>query len=146
MSNIASAPKNEIARVAKRDIRAETQPLKSAAAKHRSGIADLKRRVQALEQQLRRLEKNPEEAVRATVQANDTGPPRRFSASRLVAQRRRLGLSAEAFGKLIGVSEQSIYNWEQGKVRPRDQQLQTIADARGLSKRQAGERLESPAR
>ncbi len=146
MSNIASALKNEIARVAKRDIRAETQPLKSAAAKHRSGIADLKRRVQALEQQLRRLEKNAGAAVRVPVEADDTGPPRRFSASRLAAQRRRLGISAQAFGKLVGVSEQSIYNWEQGKVRPRAQQLQAIAATRGLSKRQASERMESLAR
>ncbi len=143
MSNIASALKNEIARVAKRDIRAETQPLKSAAAKHRSGIADLKRRVQALEQQLRRLEKNAGAAVRVPVEADDTGLPRRFSASRLAAQRRRLGLSAEAFGKLIGVSGISVYKWEGGKARPRTQQLEAIAAARGLSKRQAHELLEA---
>jgi DNA-binding transcriptional regulator YiaG len=50
-------------------------------------------------------------------------------------------LSAADFGLLIGVSGQSIYKWEDGKVRPRAKQLQAILSLRGLGKREAAERL-----
>ena len=47
----------------------------------------------------------------------------RFVAKGLKSQRDRLGLSAAEFGKLIGVSAQSVYNWEGGQTRPRDEQM-----------------------
>jgi len=35
------------------------------------------------------------------------------------AQRKRLGLSAADYAKLIGVSSLTVYNWEHGRTRPR---------------------------
>jgi DNA-binding transcriptional regulator YiaG len=61
----------------------------------------------------------------------------RFSAKRLAAHRRRLGLSAGDFGLLLGVSAQSIYNWEEGKARPRAKHMPTIAALRTLGIKQA---------
>ena len=55
MPNIASLLKSEISRVARKEVRGETLTLKKATSTHRSDIAALKRRLQALEQQLRRL-------------------------------------------------------------------------------------------
>ena len=57
------------------------------------------------------------------------------------ANRSRLGLSAIDFGKLLGVSAQTIYNWEQETTRPRGEQLDKLATLRGLGKRTASERL-----
>ena len=57
-------------------------------------------------------------------------------------QRERLGLSAEDFGKLLGVSAQSIYNWEHEKARPRAEQLGKVATLRGIGKREAKVRLD----
>ena len=67
----------------------------------------------------------------------------RFSAKRLAAHRRRLGLSAADFGRLLGVSAQSIYNWEEGKARPLARHMPAIAGLRTLSKTQAAAHLES---
>ena len=53
MSNIASALKEEIARIARKEIRAETEALKKASSRYRAEIADLKRRLAALEQKLK---------------------------------------------------------------------------------------------
>ncbi|MDO8755990.1 MAG: hypothetical protein Q7J71_01020, partial [Polaromonas sp.] len=53
--NIATVLKAEISRVARKDARAETQPLKKASSQYRSDIAALKRRVLALEKQLSRV-------------------------------------------------------------------------------------------
>ena len=65
----------------------------------------------------------------------------RFSAKGLASQRQRLGLSAAEMGLLLDVSAQTIYNWEAGKSRPRQQQLAAIAALRGLGKRQVKVRL-----
>jgi DNA-binding transcriptional regulator YiaG len=46
-------------------------------------------------------------------------------------------------GALVGVSAQTVYNWEAGKSRPRQQQLAAIAAIRKLGKREAQARLAS---
>jgi DNA-binding XRE family transcriptional regulator len=61
----------------------------------------------------------------------------------MASQRKRLGLSAAECGILIGASAQSIYNWEEGKARPRMQHLPAIYALRTLGRRQANEILES---
>jgi DNA-binding XRE family transcriptional regulator len=67
----------------------------------------------------------------------------RFSAKGLASLRQRLGLSAADCGLLVGASSQSIYNWEEGKVRPRAKHLPAIAALRSLGKREATARLEA---
>ena len=51
MPNIASILKSEISRVARKELRGETQALKKSNAQYRTQIAELKRRLQALEQE-----------------------------------------------------------------------------------------------
>jgi transcriptional regulator with XRE-family HTH domain len=65
----------------------------------------------------------------------------RFVAKGLRSQRKRLGLSQTDVGTLLGVSAQSIYNWESESARPRDDQLAKLAALRGIGKREAAERL-----
>ena len=139
MPNIASILKAEIARVARKEVRGELQSLKKAAASYRSEIAQLKRRALALEQQVKRLGKGRSRAA-PEAQA-DEGPHLRFSAKGLASQRRRLGLSAEACGALVGATGQSVYNWESGKIRPRARHLPAIAALRKMGRREAAARL-----
>ena len=139
MPNIASILKSEIMRVARKEIRAEIEGLKKSANTYRTEIAALKRRTQALEQALRQLQKTSPKS--APVKAEESGKALRFSAKTLASQRKRLGLSAEACGVLLGASGQSVYNWEAGETQPRDKHLAAIAALRTLSKTQAGEVL-----
>jgi DNA-binding transcriptional regulator YiaG len=147
MANIASLLKSEISRVARKEVRAETAGLKKALSSSRSEIAALKRRALALESELRRLSKASSKAsgkaAGKAAAAGDAAPARaqRFSAKGLVSQRKRLGLSAHECGLLVGASGQSIYNWEDGKARPRAKHLQALAALRGLGKKDAAARL-----
>ncbi|MEO8524546.1 MAG: hypothetical protein ABI460_07495 [Caldimonas sp.] len=141
MPNIAALLKNEISRVARRELRAETATLKKATSTHRAEIAALKRRIQVLEQHLRRLDKATPKVVRP-VEAESDVDGRRFSAKGLVSTRRRLGISVADCGLLIGASAQSIYNWEESKVRPRAKHLAAIAGLRTLGKKEVATRLE----
>jgi len=139
MSNIASALKEEISRISRKEIRRETAVLKKSSGIHRSEIAALKRRVLELERHLRRVSRAGEQSM--PVAANEDSAPSgtRFSAKSMAAQRKRLGLSAAECGLLIGASAQSVYNWEEGKVRPRAQHLPAIFALRNLGRRQANE-------
>lgn len=139
MPNIATVLKTEISRVARKEARADTQPLKKASAHHRSDIAALKRRITALEQLVARLGKAAAKAPAAPVE--QPGGGFRFSANGLQTQRKRLGLSASEVALLLGVSDQSVYKWENGKTRPRASQFASIAALRGLGKKEAAARL-----
>lgn len=140
MPNITTVLKEEISRVARKETRADTLQLKKASAQYRSNIAALKRRIAALEKLVARLGKA---AAKTTPVAMTDEPASsfRFSAGGLQAQRKRLGLSASETGLLLGVSDQSVYKWENGKTRPRASQFASIAALRSLSKRQAADRL-----
>jgi DNA-binding XRE family transcriptional regulator len=142
MANIASLLKTEISRVARKEVRADTLDLKKAVGVYRTEIAALKRRAQALELELRRLSKAYAKAAPVEVQAQPA-QKLRFTAKGLASQRRRLGLSAQDCGLLVGASGQSIYNWEEGKARPRAKHLPAIAALRGMGKKQAAARLAS---
>lgn len=144
MPNIASILKSEISRVARKEVRAEMETLKKASVHHRAAIAALRRQISSLEKELRNVAKGTSRGVRASEpdDSGDEGPKRRFSAGRLAAHRAKLGISAASYGKLVGVSGQTIYHWEQGKARPRAAQLQSLAAVRGLGKQQVAERLE----
>jgi len=141
MPNIAVLLKNEISRVARKEVRAETQTLKNASSAHRSEIAALKRRIQALEQDLRRVSNISRPSKAAPDQAVDTAQKARFSAGGLKSHRQRLGLSAIDFGALIGASALSVYKWESGKVHPQAKFLPAIAAVRSMGKKEANARI-----
>lgn len=140
MPNIASVLKSEISRIARKEIRGETQQLKKQVAHYRAEMAALVKRQRELEKQLKR---QSNAKVAPVAEEGSLSKALRFSASGLAKQRKRLGLSAREVGGLLGVSALSIYNWETGKVRPRARQLEAIASLRSLGKREAAVRLEA---
>lgn len=140
MPNIATLLKNEISRVARKEARAEARALKKSVAQQRTQLTALRRRLQALEQQLARLGRVAKAAPARQVRAPGPGALR-FSAKGFAAQRKRLGLSAALLARLLGVSGQSVYKWEDGKARPRAKQLLAIAALRNMGKKEAAQRL-----
>ena len=141
MANIEFVLKEEIVRLARKELRNETERLKKASAQYRSEIAALKRRSVALEQQISRLEKDATKKIE--VKANpEVATKVRFTAKGFKTLRHRLGLTAELIATLLGVSAQTIYNWEAGNSSPREQQLVRIVMLRGMGKREVDAILE----
>lgn len=143
MPNIASILKEEIARVARKEVRRETTALKKGATTHRSEIAALKRRATEMERQLRALGRTARPEVVSAANDESILEGTRFSAKSLIAQRKRLGLSAADLGLLMGASTQSIYNWESGKARPHEKFMPTIVALRSVGKKQTLAQLEA---
>ncbi len=140
MPKIVTALKEEIIRVTRKEIRQETATTKRATAQYRRDIAALKREVKDLQSTVALLEKKVL-ARPIKDQVKPTEKKIRFSPKSLQAQRKRLGLSVTDYSKLVGVSQVTIYSWENGKSRPRPEQIATLAALRGLSKREALARL-----
>lgn len=139
MTDIASALKAEIARLARKELRRETAALKKTVASHRSEIAELKRQVKELQKETRRSSKEPKSPE--TLSTDDASSAHRFSAKGFASLRQRLGLTAEEVGLLVGASGASVYNWERGKSHPREKHLAAIFSLRGLGKREATARV-----
>ena len=142
MPNIGTVLREEIARLSRKESRGQIDQAKKATAQHRRDIALLKRQVSQLERQMALLSRKVLAGTPAAA-SKTTARPVRFAAKGLRAQRSRLGLSQGDFGKLLGVSAQSIYNWERGEARPRDEQMPKIAAIRRIGKREASERLKT---
>ncbi len=141
MSKIASVLKEEITRLARKEVSARTSALRKANAQYRRDIAQLKRQAAALSKQVAVLER--QEKKRAKRQVPTTSiEGKRFSRRGLQAHRRKVDLSAADYAELVGVTAQTIYSWEQGKSKPRDEQLASLLAVRDLGKREALERLD----
>lgn len=139
MSNFAAQLKVEIARIARKEVRGETQTLRKASAHYRADIAALKRRIGILESTVSKLGRVRRRPQAAPVESEQK--LLRFRPEGFASLRRKLGLSAADLGKLLGASAQSVYHWESGKTKPRAKQLEAIAAVRKLGKREAEARL-----
>ncbi|MFM7011734.1 MAG: helix-turn-helix domain-containing protein [Betaproteobacteria bacterium] len=141
MSTFANQLKSEISRLAKKEVRAETQALKKASAQYRGEIAALKRRIAGLEAQIKKQSKGAGRAKAVETSEEEGGTALRFRVAGFAALRKKLGISAAEMGSLLGVSAQSVYHWETGKTKPRASQLAAISAVRKMGKRAVAAKL-----
>jgi DNA-binding transcriptional regulator YiaG len=140
MPDVAAVLKEEITRLARKEMKQQVGPLRKTIAEQRRTIAALRRQVAALarnqaflqQQETRRLAEAPKASA-----ANGV----RFSAKGVKADRKRVGLSAQNYGLLVGVTGQTIYHWESGTSKPGAKALAGWATVRGIGKREAARRL-----
>ncbi len=133
--SITDALKQEILRLAARQAKAHVAKAQKTAAEYRRQNAELKKVLRQREREIAHFRKQQAPA--------DENPLMgvRFSAKSVRAQRQRLGISADDYGRLVGVSALTVLHWEQGKSRPRKSQLAALVSVRGISKKQALQRL-----
>ena len=85
MPNIANILKLEISRIARKEVRGETQGLKKAVTAYRTEIASLKRRSKDLEDQIRQLTKSSAK-VKLVLEPEAATRGLRFSAKALASR------------------------------------------------------------
>lgn len=140
MPNIASVLKEEITRLARKEVRSILEKTRKAASLHRRELAILKGQVSDLKRQVTALEKASRRAQVPT-QPPDTADSTRFVPKGLTSTRKRLGLSVAELAKMMSVSDQTIYNWERGATKPRPEQRIKLASLRKIGKREMQEHL-----
>ena len=142
MANIASLFKAEITRLARKELRTQAESLRKSVARYRGDIAVLKRQNAELSRRVVRLEKllargGPAQSA-AAAEVKDKV---RYRADSLKKLRERHGLSAPMLAGILGVSAQTIYNWEAKTSRPGKDHLARIAVLRKMGKREFQARM-----
>src|SRR3954469_7148211 len=107
MPNIGALLKEEIVRLSRKEVRTQVEATKKASTQYRHHIAALKRQGSDLEGRVALLTRRM--LVKAPAPADTPAHKMRFVAKGLRSQRSRLGLSAADYGRLVGVSAQSVY-------------------------------------
>lgn len=144
MPNVMTALKAEIARIARKEAKALVSPVKKPSGKLRSFVADLKRRVSALEKvnhELQsRLTKVEGSQPAPSEQQNKRGW---ISGKGIKSLRKKLGLSQADFARLVQVSPITVYQWEskKGMLTFRGGTKAKLFALRGIGAREAKARL-----
>ena len=141
MPNLNTVLKDEICRLARKEIRSQMGATKRAVGQYRREIAALKRQLQEQGRKTVFLEAQERKRLSNGV-AEKTPSGGRFSPKWLRSHRERLCVSADGYGKLVGVSAKTVYNWEQGKSKPLKKQLAALVAVRGLGKKEVVKRIE----
>ncbi len=140
MPNLIHALRNEITRLAKKEVKGQITPLKAASAKYRREIAELKRVTSGLDKRLAYIEKQERKRAKKPP-SPELAEGTRFLPKGLKSHRAKLGLSAADYGLLAGVSGKMIYKYERGETKPRRAQVAKLVAVRDLGKREARRRL-----
>jgi len=143
MPNVATVLRDEIVRLARKELRQQVGPIKKANVDLRGKVSALKKEVADLQRMVRHLESRQNKRL-GMDQKQTADKQIRFSPKWVKADRERLGLSAKDYGALVGVSNVTIHSWESGKSRPKADRLAAWAEVRGIGKREAQRRLDQP--
>ncbi|HUT24685.1 MAG TPA: helix-turn-helix domain-containing protein [Sumerlaeia bacterium] len=145
MPSIEKVLKEEIQRLARKEIKAATADLRKASASHRRLLADFRRRIAHLEQDGRRLVRGLAKRGKEAAEIVDEEVEKaRITAKMVRSIRTRLGLSQADFAKLVGVHKLSVYQWEhkEGRLSFRGDTKTAVVSVRNMTKAEAWKRLE----
>lgn len=143
MSNFAKAIKDEITRLAKREVRRAYRPLNDR-------LRQLSRTVSAQEKKIAGFEKlvaKQEKEIRQAAPVPEAAPLEEVKKSRISPrlvkiQRKRLQLTQHQFADLLSVSVAAVRSWEQGRAMPKADTMATFIAVRKLKPEEVWDRLE----
>jgi DNA-binding transcriptional regulator YiaG len=144
MPNIAKVLKDEIQRIAKKEIKTSASELHKSNVSLKKTLADLRRQIASMKQEVRQLKKFQGKQAKAEPQVTSEAAEKlRFSAKGIRSLRSKLKLSQADFAKLVGVSSLAVYQWErkEGKLALRQATKSKLAEIRSLGRKEALGRL-----
>ena len=142
MPNLALTLRDEIRRLARKEIKLHLRTTRRATVQYRRDIARMKRELLSQSRRIATMLSRQTRQHRKDVASSDVEIiGTRFSSRSVRAQRRRLKLTAQQYGQLIGVSAQTVYLWERGATRPGKAPFAKLVAARQLGRREALDQL-----
>ena len=146
MPDIARVLKEEIQRLARKESKAAVANLRKDNAMLKHVAADHKRRLVKLERANRLLLSEAQKRRKQSMLVTDGEVDKsRITAKMIRATRDQLSLSQADFAELIGVSAQTVYQWEhkEGRLSFRGNTKAAIVAVRKLNRQEAQQQLEA---
>ena len=142
MSSVAKVLKEQMSLISHRKARAVLAPTRKLVIKLTETVTQLGRRVLALEKDNRRLQRLNQDPAAAVANVEIAGV--RFTTKGIKSLRRRLGLSQENLGLLLGTTAQSVYLWERkrGALTLRARTRTALSALQRMPAKEAQERLQ----
>ena len=145
MPNVMKVLKDEIARIGRRETKAMLIPLLRRAVKAERSVSDLRKRVALLEKKThsRWAERGQTRGVPSEAATGREVERAWISGKGIKSLRKRWGISHVDFAKLIGVTDQAVYNWEKktGALRLRETTRAALFAIRHIGAKEAKRRL-----
>jgi DNA-binding transcriptional regulator YiaG len=144
MPNIANVLKDEIQRIARKEIKTSASELHKYNIYLKKNLAELRKQLAAMKQDVRQLKKIQGKQPKAeTGVTSGAAEKLRFSAKGIRSLRSKWKLSQADFAKLVGVSGLAVYQWErkEGKLALRQATKSKLAEIRGLGRKEALKQL-----
>jgi DNA-binding transcriptional regulator YiaG len=146
MGNLEATIKSEIIRLAKRELRRVTVPLRRDVRSLKMTVSQLRKTLSGLERlAARRGSELLSEKVKLSA-APEELEKSRFSPRLILALRKRLGITQKELAILAGVTVGAIFQWEKGIFDPRDDKKAVLVALRKLGRRQVKRLLEEKGR
>ena len=138
MPNVHTVLKEEIARVARKEIKSTVEKMRQDNLDLKRSVSSLKRELARQEAQLKKLKKAVSTsgmAAKANVSSETEDGGRFWVTSKgIKSTRKKLRLTQSEFAELLGVSGQAVYQWEakSGTLKVRSKTQEAIINARKL--------------
>lgn len=145
MPNIASVLKQEITRLAAKEVRIAVNPLRKEKVALKKAVRDLRARVDQLEQEAQLLKAEQDRSKKLVIGALPAKELAiRITAKGMRSMRKKLRLTQAEFASLLGVSTPAVSQWEKktGALKVRDETKKAIFGVRDLGAREARRRLD----
>lgn len=145
MPNIAKILKEEIQRLARKEVKGATANLHRDNVVLKRAVSNLKRRLASMERTNKQLLKyaRKHQAEGGEINEGDVDKSR-ITAKMIRSIRAKLNLSQAELAALLGVSGQSVYQWEhkEGRLTFRGSTRAAIVALRKMNRKEAQKRLE----
>ena len=136
MTDIKAVLKEMVVRIARHEINIKVRPLENKIKELKLAGRQMQRLIDRQQKEISAVLKNsrPEDKIK-------TLPPEALQKSRLSSKlisvlRKKLKLTRNEFGQLLGASSNSVFLWESGKSKPRPAYRAKIVSLRSMGKRE----------
>ncbi len=146
MPNFNKLFQEEVRRLARKEFKASLENVRKDLVETRRAVSQLRKTVASLQKENKRIaEKAVKGGLQRAPEETKEKDRARISSKTIRTMRERLGLTQVEMGKLLGVSSQSVYQWERrgGRLRLRNATRKAVLELKTIGVREARRRLEA---
>lgn len=135
MGKIESVMREEIARLARREIRGSVEPLRKEVRRLRSTVSELRKTVADLDKDTSRIRRAEMEKLSSLKADEDEVKAARINGKWVKTLREKLNVSQSELASLLGISVSGVRTWEYDISKPRGQNRSALVALRKLGRR-----------